>query len=128
MTKNLTALLLLLALLLPVGMVMQGKAGPTPVVCTILDDSGKACCVPAATKCCCDATPAPSLPPASPLPQPASSSAAKAIAAALPNLLFLAELRRLSDSPDKPAPFSDRAPYATAPPVRLCVLRCSLLI
>ena len=125
--KLLTALILLLSLVLPAGMVSQAVAGPVQGFCTVVDESGSACCNPAEVHCCCDVSPGEPAP--QPLqPLPASSAAAKDIAASLPNLLVLEELPRLSASPAKSAFFSDRAPFVTAPPVRLCVLRCSLLL
>ena len=99
--KLLTALILLLSLVLPAGMVSQAVAGPVQGFCTVVDESGSACCNPAEVHCCCDVS---------------------------PGELVLAELPRLSASPAKSAFFSDRAPFVTAPPVRLCVLRCSLLL
>ena len=126
--KVLTAILLLLSLVLPGSMVAQAVAAPTPEVCTVADGAGGHCCAPDVTSCCCDATPLPEAPPAPPVPQPTSSSGARDIAASLPTLLVLAELLRLADSTAQSAPFSDHALDATAPPVRLCVLRCSLLL
>lgn len=107
----------------------MAMASPVPTVCSTVDDSGMACCEPANLQCCCNAAPAEPKTPVPPLPLPSSSgAAAKDIAASLPRLLTLAELPRLSEAIPPAAPFSDRALLTTAPPVRLCVLRCSLLI
>jgi hypothetical protein len=128
--KTLTAILLLLSLVLPAGMLSMAMASPGAAVCNVVvDDSGTTCCKPAAVHCCCDAKPAGPQDPAPSLPLPSSStSAAKDIAASLPILFTLAELPRLSEATPLSAPFGDRAPFATAPPARLCVLRCCLLI
>jgi hypothetical protein len=106
-------------------MMTQSKAAPVQPFCTIVDDSGSACCEPAAVHCCCDVSPVAPAPPLPPLP---SSSSAKEAAAPLPTLLILEELPRWADLP-APAAFLHRGePLATAPSVRLCVLRCSLLL
>jgi hypothetical protein len=122
--KHLTALLLLISLVLPAGMMTQVKAAPVQAFCAIVDDSGSACCEPAAVHCCCDVSPGAPAPPPPPLP---TSSSAKA-AAPLPTLLILEELPRWADLP-APSAFLHRSnPLATDPSVRLCVLRCSLLL
>ena len=122
--KHLTALLLLISLVLPAGMMTQVKAAPVQAFCATVDDSGSACCEPAAVHCCCDVSPGAPAPPPPPLP---TSSSAKA-AAPLPTLLILEELPRWADLP-APSAFLHRSnPLATDPSVRLCVLRCSLLL
>ena len=123
--KHLTALLLLILLVLPAGMMTQAEAAPVQPFCTIVDDSGSACCKPAAVHCCCDVSPVAPAPPLQPLP---SSSSAKEAAAPLPTLLILEELPRWADLP-APSAFLHRVEHlATAPSVSLCVLRCSLVI
>ena len=122
--KHLTALLLLISLVLPAGMMTQVKAAPVQAFCATVEDSGSACCEPAAVHCCCDVSPGAPAPPPPPLP---TSSSAKA-AAPLPTLLILEELPRWADLP-APSAFLHRSnPLATDPSVRLCVLRCSLLL
>ena len=123
--KHLTALLLLISLVLPAGMMTQAKAAPVQAFCTIVDDSGSTCCEPAAVRCCCDVSPGAPVPPPQPLP---SSSSAKEAAAPLPTLLILEELPRWADLPAQSAYLHRGNPLATAPSVRLCVLRCSLLL
>lgn len=124
--KHLTALLLLISLVLPAGMMTQVKAAPVQAFCAIVDDSGSACCEPAAVHCCCDVSPGAPAPPPPQLPLPTSSSAKAA--APLPTLLILEELPRWADLP-APSAFLHRSnPLATDPSVRLCVLRCSLLL
>jgi hypothetical protein len=125
--KHLTALLLLISLVLPAGMMTQVKAAPVQAFCATVEDSGSACCEPAAVHCCCDVSPGAPAPP--PLPLPSSySSSAKAAASQLPTLLILEELPRWADLP-APSAFLHRSnPLATDPSVRPCVLRCSLLL
>ncbi|MES2466014.1 MAG: hypothetical protein V4675_01835 [Verrucomicrobiota bacterium] len=125
--KHLTALLLLISLVLPAGMMTQAKAAPVQPFCTIVDDSGSACCEPAAIHCCCDVSPSGPATPVQPVPLPTSSSAKEA-AAPLPTLLILEELPRWADLPAQSAFLHRSAPLVTAPTVRLCVLRCSLLL
>ncbi len=124
--KHLTALLLLISLVLPAGMMTQVKAAPVQAFCATVEDSGSACCEPAAVHCCCDVSPGAPAPPPPQLPLPTSSSAKAA--APLPTLLILEELPRWADLP-APSAFLHRSnPLATDPSVRLCVLRCSLLL
>lgn len=125
--KHLTALLLLISLVLPAGVMTQAKAAPVQAFCTIVDDSGSACCEPAAVYCCCDVSPGEPATPVQPLPLP-TSAAAKDTAAPLPTLLDLGELPRWADLPATSAFLQRSAPLAMAPSVRLCVLRCSLLL
>ncbi len=126
--KALTVLFLLLSLVLPGSLVSQAMAVPVAANCSVVSDTGDSCCPPAAPHCCCDATPSIPEVPVQPLPPPPVSSGAKDMAASLPVLYVLEELPRQSLSAPNAAPFSDRIPFALAPPVRLCVLRCSLLI
>ena len=126
--KALTAILLLFSMVLPSGIGVQAMAPPSDIMCTMVDDAGKACCEPVALHCCCDAAPAETPPPVQPQPQAPNASSAKDVAASLPNLLMIAELPRLSDSTAGSIPLSDRAAFKSVPPARLCVLRCSLLI
>ena len=125
--KCLTALLLLFSLVLPAGLMTQAKAAPVQTFCAVVDDSGSACCQPAAIRCCCKVSPGEPATPVQPVPLPTSASAKEA-AAPLPTLLILGELPRLADLPAKSAFLHRGAPPATAPSVRLCVLRCSLLL
>lgn len=123
--KYLTALLLLILLVLPAGMMTQSKAAPVQPFCTIVDDSGSACCEPAAVHCCCSVSPVAPVPPPPPLP---SSSSVKEAVAPLPTLLILEELPRWADLP-APSAFLHRGnPPASASSVSFCVLRCSLVI
>lgn len=125
--KYLTALILLFSLVLPAGMMTQAQAAQVQDFCTTVDDSGNACCAPAAIHCCCNVSPGEPATPVQPLPLP-TSAAAKDAAAPLPTLLVLGELPRLADLPANSAFLHRSAPLATAPSVRLCVLRCSLLL
>jgi len=125
--KCLTALLLLFSLVLPAGMMTQVQAAPVQNFCTTVDDSGSACCEPAAIHCCCDVSPAEPATPVQPLPLP-TSAASKDAAAPLPTFLVLAELPRMADHPAQSTSFCQHVPHATDPSVRLCVLRCRLLL
>ena len=127
--KTLSTLLLLLSLLIPAGTVAQALSGQHETLCSVVDDSGAPCCEPTASDCCCDASPA-ELPAEEPVvpPLPSSPSGARDAAAALPQLLVEQELPRIAEWASATAFFGDRAPSATVPATRLCVLRCSLLI
>jgi hypothetical protein len=124
--KLLTALLLMLSLVLPVGALTVSGPVEIPAFCTVIEADGSACCEPAAVHCCCSATP--EAPAPAPQPAPASPNHVRDLAAALPDLFLLTELPRLSEISRTPAPDNDRATGLTLPSVRTCVLRCSLLL
>lgn len=124
--KILTALLLMLSLVLPAGALTASGPAEIPVFCTMIEADGSACCEPAALQCCCSADP--EVPVEAPQPTPVSPGQIRDLAAALPELIFLTELPRISENNRKSAPDNDHALTRTLPSVRACVLRCSLLL